>query len=73
MSGIGKYQPKLPSVSVFHFGITVGTFLLYDLAGTPFEDFAGTLFLKIWRELLFPLYCYRKKYTSSRVTSVPFT
>jgi len=48
-----KYQPKLPSVRHIHFGITVGIFLLYDLAGTPFEDFAGTLFLKIWRELLF--------------------
>jgi hypothetical protein len=48
-----KYQPKLPSVSVFHFGITVGIFLLYDLAVTPFEDFAGTLFLKIWHELLY--------------------
>ncbi len=53
LSGVGKYQPKLPLVSVYHFGITVGIFLLYDLAGTPFEDFMGTLFLKIWRELLF--------------------
>ncbi len=33
----------------------MGIFLLYDLAGTPFEDFAGTLFLKIWRELIFSL------------------
>jgi hypothetical protein len=28
---------------------------MYDLAGTPFEDFAGTLFLKIWREFLLSL------------------
>ena len=26
LSGIGKYQPKLPSVSEFHCGITVGIF-----------------------------------------------
>ena len=31
----------------------MGIFLLYNLAGTPFEDFSGTLYLKIWRELLF--------------------
>ena len=31
----------------FHFGITVGIFLLYNLAGTPFEDFVGTLMLTI--------------------------
>ena len=53
LSGVCKYQPKLPSVSVYHFGITVGIFLLYNLAGTPFEDCVGTLFLKNWRELLF--------------------
>ena len=46
LSGRGKYQSKLPSVLVFHFGIAVGIFLLYDLAGTPFEDFTGTLFWK---------------------------
>ena len=31
----------------------MGIFLLYNLAGRPFEDFSGTLYLKIWRELLF--------------------
>jgi hypothetical protein len=42
----------------FGIGITILTkshnwvFFMYDLAGTPFEDFAGTLFLKIWREFL---------------------
>ena len=38
----------------FGIGITVGIFDC-DLAGTPFEDFAGTLFLKIWREFLLSL------------------
>jgi hypothetical protein len=28
---------------------------MYDLAGTPFEDFAGTLFLNIWWEFLLSL------------------
>ena len=32
-----------------------GYFWLYDLAGTPFEDFVGTLFLKVWREFLLSL------------------
>jgi len=40
--------------SVFRYRYYCGYFWLYDLAGTPFEDFAGTLFLKIWREFLFP-------------------
>ncbi len=37
-------QPKLPSVSVFHFGIRYcGYFFTYDLVGTPFEDFTPVM------------------------------
>ncbi len=50
LSGIGKYQPKLPSVSVFHFGITVGIFycliwrehLLKISRELVFENLVGT-------------------------------
>ena len=47
-----NYRHWHVGILVFHFRITVGIFLLYDLVGTPFEDFAGTLFLKIWQEFL---------------------
>ena len=40
---------------VFRYRYNCGYFWLYDLVGTAFEDFAGTLFLKIWREFLLSL------------------
>ncbi len=46
LAGIGK----LPALAGWY---PVGIFVLKALAGTPLEDFVGTLFLKIPREILF--------------------
>jgi hypothetical protein len=59
LAGIGKLLALFGRY--FGIGITIlpkshyWVFFMYDLAGTPFEDFAGTLFLKIWREFLLSL------------------
>ena len=56
LAGIGKLLALFGRY--FGIGITIlpkshnWVFFMYDLAGTHFEDFAGTLFLKIWREFL---------------------
>jgi hypothetical protein len=52
LAGIGK----LPALAgqYFSIGITVGI-LTVRFGGNTFEDFAGTLFLKIWREFLLSL------------------
>jgi hypothetical protein len=54
-----NYRHWPVGILVYHFGITVHVIFClsygFDLAGTPFEDFGGTLFLKIWREFLLSL------------------